>query len=113
MSILSIPVTPEHPHFEFFLSLEGRQYLFEFRWNERIGSWYMTLSDADGDPIVASARVVLDFPLTGKCADARRPPGAIIAVDTSGAGLDPGEKDLGGRVTLLYVESTSLPTVTP
>lgn len=90
--------------------LDGREYLLLFRWNQREGRWYLTISDQDGAPIVSGVKIVVNFPLiTNRIVDARRPPGEIFATDTTGADIDPGLDDLGSRVVLIYIDAADIP----
>lgn len=105
MTTLAIPLrTTGYPAISQEIELDGRLYGLALRWNEREEVWYLTLSDQAGAPIVAGVRVVVDWDLLRKCVDARRPPGTLMAVDSTGEG-DPGLSDLGDRVKIVYVEA--------
>lgn len=94
------------PHYDFSATLEGRLFTFELRWNERSGAWFLSLFEANGAPIFSGRRVVIGTNLLGRSADARLPRGTLLAYDTSDANRDAGREDLGGRVQILYWEST-------
>jgi hypothetical protein len=94
-------------------TLDGRDYTLRFLFNQREGKWYMSLSDESDDSIVHGVKIVPLISLLRKVTDARRPPGVLMARDTTaadidfGAGekvadLDPGLNDLGARVLLFY-----------
>lgn len=94
-------------------SLDGRDYVFRFLYNEREGSWFFSLFDQDGDPIVQSIKVIVQLPLLRLVTDERKPPGVLLALDTQAPetdfssstkslALDPGLFELGERVVLLY-----------
>ncbi len=85
-------------------ALSGQDFVFTFKWNARESAWYMDIADQDDVLIVASRKLVVDYPLITRCVDPRRPLGVLWAIDRSGAGLDPGRFDLDGRVALIYVE---------
>lgn len=106
MATLILPARSDVAFYDFEVDLEGRSYVFELRWNARAGLWFLTLRDAAGEVIVANRAVVLASRLTGGSADPRLPPGTIVAVDTGIENKDPGREDLGGRVLLVYAEST-------
>lgn len=107
--IVEIPITQEGAHFEFFTELDGgASYRLTFRWNARVGAWFMDLADGDGSLIVAGVRVVLNIPLLGKVADSRRPPGELFAIDTSGDELEADFEGLGRRVALYYASFSDL-----
>jgi hypothetical protein len=106
MAVVTLPTrTDGYPAYDFEVELDGRAYVCVLRWNEREGSWYLSLLDADRVDIVAGVRVVVDWDLLRRVVDARRPPGVLIAVDTTSAG-EPGLTDLGGRVLLTYEDLT-------
>jgi hypothetical protein len=99
---LSIPLRSDLPSFRFQVELDGASYSFDFAWNWRDEGWYFTLADANGDAIASGSRLVVNSPLA-RTSDTRRPPGVLLAVDTTGQHADPGYADLGKRCLLLYV----------
>lgn len=105
---VNLPLRNDAALFSFDCQLDGTTYLFAFRWNERDAQWLFDLSDVDRVPIVSGVAVVVDFPLGARCADARMPPGMLVAVDTTGAHADPGETDLGARTVIVYTTAAEL-----
>ncbi len=94
-------------------SLDGRDYVFRFLYNEREGTWFFSLFDEEGDPIVQSIKVIVQLPLLRLVVDERKPPGILLALDTQAPetdfssaskslARDPGLFELGERVILLY-----------
>lgn len=106
MATLVLPVRSDVAAFDFETDLEGRSFTFAFRWNARAGLWFVSIYDAIGAPVVEGRAVVLGSDLRGLGVDPRRPPGSVLAVETDGEIRDPGRRDLGGRVLIVYVEST-------
>lgn len=106
MSVFIVDLDPTLPDYSQRTTLDGREYHFRFQWNVREAKWYMSLKDSADSAIVDNVKVVANFPFLKLLTDARRPPGEIIAQCTSG--IDPGLKDLGGRVTLTYVDAAEL-----
>jgi hypothetical protein len=109
--ILEIPTTPSVPAYTQRTTLDGREYAFEFRWNDRDGAWYMHIADSDGQHIRSGIRIVLNWPLLRRVTDPRTPPGSIVAIDTSKQDLAPGLDDLGARVKLLYLDAAELAAI--
>lgn len=96
------------PYFDLQVTLEGTTYTLEFAWNVRLGAWFMSILDETGTiPILMGIRVVANL-LLGSNAPLTTPPGAFMAYDTSGQGLDPGFVDLGDRVKLIYFTKAQL-----
>lgn len=104
-----IPLQAGLPHLDVQVPLEGRTYTFELRWSVREERWYMDVLSEERELIYGDIALVLNFRLGFRCVDERWPPGALYAVDTSGAQLDARVDDLGERVKLVYYESTELP----
>lgn len=106
---VEIPLRNDLPHFELQIPLEERTYTFEFRWSVREERWYLDILTEERDPIYMGIAIVINWRLASRCAADERLPGALYALDTSGAQLDPGLEDLGERVKLIYFESSELP----
>ena len=107
MATIIIPVTNE-PESTATYSLEGVNYGFRFRYNERAGAWFFDLSTDAGVPLVTGHKVVVSAFLFGwRETSADMPPGALFAYDTSDQRLDPTLEDFGTRVILTYVESVA------
>jgi hypothetical protein len=105
MASFIIPTKTDNEHYTIEVELDGVLYELLLAWNHRAQSWFLSLSLLDGTPVVSGVRVVADIPLLHYCGHESAPPGALMAMDTSGAGLDPGLTDLGGRVLLMYEEA--------
>jgi hypothetical protein len=92
-------------HFDLQATLDGVTYTLEFRWNVRLGAWFMNVLDAEGEEArLVGQRLVADYFFPRNIVD-RAPPGLFLALDTGsaeGRGQDPGFDDLGSRVQLWY-----------
>jgi hypothetical protein len=105
---LIIPVPRGATYHDIQVTLEGENYTLEFRWNERIAAWFITVLDAEAENILlGSVRVVCSWPLWAYRAE-RLPRGLFFAVDTAGNNEDPGLNDFGDRVQLLYKTAAEL-----
>lgn len=106
MGVREIKTSTTDPDYTQRTILDGVEYILAFRWNGRAAKWFFSLYDQSGDPIVEGVKVVADFPLLRPVSDTRKPPGDLIALDTTGEGRDPGLGELGDRVILTYLDST-------
>ena len=105
MATIIIPVTNE-PESTATYSLEGVNYGFGFRYNERAGAWFFDLSTDTGTALVTGRKVVVSSMLFGwREVNDNMPPGVLFALDTSDQNLDPTLEDFGTRVVLVYLES--------
>lgn len=89
--------------------LDGTSFGLDFSWNARGEYWVLIIKDASSNPLVR--RVIrVGQPLLARFKDKRLPPGDLVAVDTTGKDQDPGLKDLGGRVQLVYLTAADIVT---
>lgn len=102
MSDYIVPTRTDVEHYEQQVELDVVFYTLLLAWNHRAESWFISLSLADGTPIMSGMKVVADTPLLYYCGHPQKPPGDLLALDTSGAGVSPGLDDLGVRVLLVY-----------
>lgn len=105
MATLVLPTSPADTSYFFRVTLEGVNYAFRVFWNTREGAWYFDINDDAGEPIVSGQKVTVDWPLLVNVVDARRPPGDLVALDTTIDGGEPAREDFGARVKFLYTES--------
>lgn len=120
MSIV-IPLRGDLPFFDLGAELDGVTYTLQVRWNPRAAAFFLTVYDEPGENVLlGDARMVADYPLYSHRVD-RQPPGALVVVDTSGAGEDPSAEVLvdpdnnpsfvstfGSRHVLLYFSAAEL-----
>jgi uncharacterized protein DUF6983 len=106
---LTIPTRTDLEDYDLQANLDDVIFTLRFRWNRRLGLWFMDVADEDGGIIQASIAVVIDFPLGARMRDSRWVGGFFLAVDTSTAHTDAGVTDLGDRVQLLYFQASELP----
>ena len=106
--IVQIPTSQTLASYVQKTSLDGQTYTLEFRWNAREEFWYMNLLTADEDPIAMGIKLVSDWSLLRRVTDPRKPPGALMAIDTTTSGVDAGFDELGTRVMLLYFDEAEL-----
>ncbi len=106
---MTLSVVPcfSDPSWSMSVTLEGVLYNFQFDWNERGACWYLSLADVDGVDIYNGVKLVIGFPLLGKCKDHRKPPGEFFVISATSDQTPPGQFDLlaGGKNQLLYLSS--------
>lgn len=107
MTILRIPLPKGVPSFSQRVMLEQREYVFDLHWNERDERWYLQLYDSTGE-LIATRKLLANWPLLNGLVHESRPPGELMAVDTQQFGTAIGLYDLGDRITLSYIEAADL-----
>src|SRR5579859_1166979 len=104
MSTFVISLPDDQPNFSKQVELDGVTYTLLFFWNDQDdwvvdgngnstgGAWYVTIAQADGTPILAGIRVVVNYAVGGRFRNSGigMPPGILWFEDTSGQELDPG-----------------------
>lgn len=95
--------TAGRPFYSQTTTLDGTDYLLEFRFNSRELCWYLQVSNG-GTVFAQGIKLVSNFRLIQKYSSASMPPGELVAVapvtDDSPAGLNDLGIDL--RVKLVY-----------
>lgn len=104
----TLPLVPSIPFYRVGTTLNNVQYLLDITWNGRDGAWYMSILDADANPIAMGLKLVLGSRLGRTSAAPNFPDGAIVLQDTSGNGVDAMFDDLGTRVIAIYFTPTEL-----
>lgn len=96
--------TFDDPFYTMTVPLDGTDYLFEFRHNQREDCWYFSISLTDGTALASGVKVVSDRPLLSRFGDVRLPPGMLVAFANTSDKSPPRLADLGEdrRVTLIY-----------
>ncbi len=94
--------------YTFEIELDQVTFNFSFEWNDRDLGWYMSIADVDGTPLLDGRRIINDYPLADLYRDPRLPAGSLMAMDTSGNGIEAGFRDLGDRVQLIYIPVAEL-----
>lgn len=105
-----IPTDTSLATYVFSVELELIVFGLRFQFNERDQSWFFDILTAEGDPIRQGIKVVTNFPLLSRIARIDRPPGELLAIDTTGedrrAGL--GELGIGQQVVFVYFDASEV-----
>lgn len=107
MADLELLTRKDLPAYFYVVTLEGAQYRLDFRYNERMGKWFLKISDPTGVELMGAVPITASCPLFNRFRRANLPPGTLVAFDSSGKNQDPGRFDLGDRVRLIYQESSA------
>lgn len=101
--------------FELTPVLDDTRYRVRVWWNDRGLYWTISVALGDGSTLAESTRIFdgrairVNENMFGQWIDDNLPGGALIAIDTSGADLDP-DRDAwaNGRCKLIYVTAAEL-----
>lgn len=107
MAIVQLDLTPDADGapFQQLVELGGVSVYLRFRWNDRAGSWQLSVLSEDGSDLIGTIRIVNNWDLLGPFrADPRVPTGLLVASAQTEPEVDAGKAELGGRVGLFYIE---------
>ena len=104
MTPLEIPIIADVPLFEIRTTLDGREFLLLFDWNDRESRWYLSIESINHEQLARGIKLLSNRPLLRKKVDPRLPSGSLVAIDTTETGVPAGFADLGSRVRLIYFE---------
>ncbi len=91
------------------VALDGTAYRLAFAWNTTEEYWALDLRRDDGTYLFRGLRLTLGVNILRQFVAAGFPPGSLVAVDTSGQGVEAGRDDLySGRVTLVYLTAAEV-----
>lgn len=121
MYSLDIDTTAAHQEFATTLDPNAPDtYILRTMWNERDSCFYLDLYDSGRVPIWLGQRIVVGWRMWNQCVDPRKPPGELMALDSSNKDLDATltvnsdgtiVSELGGRVRLIYFTASELVSV--
>jgi hypothetical protein len=110
MAIHELP-TFEDPFYTITMTLDGQPYVFDFRFNQREESWYVSISLEDGTELTKGIKILCGVDLLWRCVDHRKPPGLLTAISSAeGDKTHPRLDELGPgkRVTLFYFDKAEI-----
>lgn len=106
MAVLTIPTQTASDTLT-TVELEGTDYALRLRKNTRAGAWVLSVLDGETEaPIVCGVMLRPGAPLSHLAGIPGAPPGTFLLFDRGGAG-EASLDDLGGRLSLLYQESST------
>lgn len=100
---VEVPTRSDFDALRFQTTLDGLVYTFILKKNLRNGTWTIDVLTQDETPIRYGSKVVVSFPLLRLQKARTKPPGALVAIDTTGRFQLPGLDQLGEQVVLIYV----------
>lgn len=104
MALIQLPLRSDLPAFKYQIEIDLTLYTLSFTYNARIGKWFLSIGDQDGNPILQGVKLIVGWSLLRQHKDDRLPKGTLFCLDTSDQNLDPGLTELGSRVLLTYEE---------
>ncbi len=103
--------TFENPFYTMSTTLDGTDYVFEFRYSQRESCWYFSIFLTDGTLLTAGVKVICQRSLLSRFSDVRLPAGSLVAFANTADQSPPDLLELGidKRVTLVYASPSDIP----
>ena len=99
MATINIPVRSDIFYYTFTKELDGVVYFFKIRYNLRINSWILKISEE------ISMRLAGGYDLLGQFRHLDVPLGELRIVDLDEKNTEPDKTNFGNRVVLQYTEA--------
>ena len=103
MAILQITLDTEQAISKQTVSLEGKNYIFRFTWNNRDNSWNMDIMKPNDIPIIMGIKLVVNYELISRYIQEGVPPGMIILFNEKNVQYD--RYDINQTHFLVYITS--------
>ncbi len=107
--MILIPATTIPP-FSQTTTIDGTPYVLDFGYNWRENTWNISISLPNGTILCTGIKLVSNYPLLQKYADARVPQGELYCISQTTDDSPPQYADLvpGGRCILVYLSKSEL-----
>ena len=99
------------PFYDLKITLDGDDYILNFKFNSREERWYFDIYDKEDNPLLLGNKILCLYPLLNLQTDARDlPPGFFYCASGPNDNSPPGLYDLGEdrRCQLIYYDEASL-----
>jgi hypothetical protein len=112
VSVQEIPIRVTADDMRLSTTLDGSVYVIDLSWSERTNSWFISVAaqttTATPTPVITGLRLSINWPALLGVTGPLRPPGELLAIDTTGLGMDALHDELVQRVRLYYYDQIEL-----
>lgn len=106
--ILQLPLVPAVPFYRVGVTLNGKDYLLDLRWNSRANTWFMDVLQADETPIRHGIRLTTGAVHGARSTDPEFPFGGFGLVNLAGDGSEAGLDDINIKVGVYHFQLDDL-----
>lgn len=105
--MLVLPVRND-PYFTFDSTLDGRIFRFVFRYNSLYDYFTFDLKTRNDEPLLMGKKLVINYEFIRRYSNERYPPGALVAVDTTGSFDRITLDNFGNEIKFIYISEGEL-----
>lgn len=110
MALFEIPIPQGVAFFTKRVPLDGTDYLFEFKYNQREDSFYLKILSGDGTHILGPFKIISNYPMFAFHRYAvGLPAGDLWAIAFKNEQASPGMNRLGSDISLVYDDLQEAP----
>lgn len=103
--IFNIPVDANSASFKQRIELDAKEFVIQIGWNTRQSRWYISLMDANENPLVMGITLVANYPLFNRFKGTQYPQGVMMLFDGTGNWSECNRDGLGSSHYLTYQEA--------
>lgn len=105
---LIIPVDSKNSYFTLSVPLDGKIFIFQFKYNTRFKIWYVSLFDSNNNPIVYNVKILPLLPLFSRHRKPNMFSGDVIGINLNDKFIIPTRENLGNDFKLYYFSKDEL-----
>ena len=102
MAVFEIPTDNSSPAFTFNSSLDGNNYQFEFRWNDRVNLWIFSMFDDEDNPLFLGKPYQTGVNFLQQISSVKAPRGFLFCDNANVVGKDADRFTIGVNVKFYY-----------
>ena len=102
MAVFEIPTDNSSPAFTFNSSLDGSNYRFEFRWNDRVNLWIFNMIDDEDVPLFLGKPYQSGINFLQQVSSTKAPRGVLFCDNATVRKKDPDRFSMGVDVKFYY-----------
>ena len=108
MAVEKLPLFGDLPQYRYSVVIDGISYIFEYKWNVRADSWYLSILQPDETCIRAGIRIVKDWNLIFRDVNELLFEGVLYVLRADNGSGDPVFEDFPDATLILQISGDDL-----
>ena len=102
LNTILIPINSNNPKWSERLTIDGSDYIFHFRWNNRMSRWILSIGDQSDNPLIIGIVCCVRMDLLAQFRYMDVPQGVLMFFNPNTPDTDPSYEDFGNGAFLAY-----------